>query len=219
MAKSRKKAARDGGTAVEEPPTNGETLTETDAANAEQAATLDAAVAAVAEKQRKAEAFDKIAAMNKDVAKAAREAHAASENAKAKKKAWEARVAELQSAIVAAEEPPPMPLFDAKPGTNGEYHPADDSWRAETLAEALKDVSEAVIAKLHAANLHTVGELADFTAADGGRKRITDVPGIGGATAEKIDAALEAFWKRRKEEDAKAAELVASVVPGEDDEE
>lgn len=74
-----------------------------------------------------------------------------------------------------------------------------DGWQDVPLSEALAGVPASVIEALAEANLTTVGELADWIAADGGRHRLTDIKGIGEAKAEQIQQALEAFWVRWRE--------------------
>ena len=71
------------------------------------------------------------------------------------------------------------------------------AWRREWLGDALVGVPKGIIEKLQAANIRTLGELAEWTAADAGRRRLADIPGIGEAAAEKIEAACEAYWERR----------------------
>jgi hypothetical protein len=84
--------------------------------------------------------------------------------------------------------------------TNG-----DESWRSVTLQSLAWP--EKTIMLLHAADIHTVGNLADysagvrmgkFLATDSRGRRLTDIDGVGAATAEKIEAAMVDFWKTWK---------------------
>lgn len=158
-------------------------------------------VADAAELRRKADAFEAIAEKEKHVAQAFQTWHRANETAKAKKKAWEALVAELQETIREAREPSPLfvetPKAPEAATPAPTEAPADDSWRCIVLGDALPELSEAIIAKLQKANIWNMGELADWTGADGGRHRLSDLDGIGSATAGKIEEATMAFWTRR----------------------
>lgn len=102
------------------------------------------------------------------------------------KSAYEAAVAELRAIIHRASTP--LPLFDQQPQPEGE-----NAWREVLLVEALQGVPSNILAKLAEAGLTTVGQMADFTQSE----RLIDVPGIGQAKAEQIEAALESFWARR----------------------
>jgi len=86
----------------------------------------------------------------------------------------------------------PKPLFDA----------ADADWRDVPLSEAIgghEGVTVSLLGKLGEAELKTVGELADYLNADGGRMRLTSIKGVGEAKAEAIEQGLEEFWARRAE--------------------
>lgn len=134
------------------------------------------------------------------------------------------KLAELRQLIWERNHPEAHPLYSAKPSANGKAHaetpasapaqPAeDDSWRNVKL-EDLTDppIPKSILQKLNDAQLYTLGELTNWTAADGGRKRITDIPGVGTQAAEKIEAATTAFWERR----SKAMAVVAKVAGGTD---
>jgi hypothetical protein len=74
----------------------------------------------------------------------------------------------------------------------------DESWKAvaiDVLAEGEKGVSEAVLACLRKREIETIGDLAAWTASG---KQLADLDGIGKAKAERIEDAMEAFWRRRK---------------------
>jgi hypothetical protein len=75
----------------------------------------------------------------------------------------------------------------------------EDAWREVPLHEALGGLSIKIFDALKQANLTTVGQLADWINADGGRNRLTDLAGIGKAKGEKIEEAMEKFWERRKD--------------------
>ena len=84
------------------------------------------------------------------------------------------------------------------PLDNGER--SDESWMAVTLEDAIgEEVGEALVAKLRAENLDTLGDLTEWLSADGGKNKLTDIAGLGPQKADKIEAALEKFWEKRKE--------------------
>jgi len=157
------------------------------------------------DEHRKAKAFDEIAELNDAVEKAFTTWSLADKRAKDLKKAYEGAVAELRGLISATAHPAPMPLFDGKtadaeadkPATV-EVTPPDDAWKNIPLREALPELSDTVFTKLEGAQLFTMGELANWTAADGGRRRLADIAGIGPGTAGKIEEATMAFWSRWK---------------------
>jgi hypothetical protein len=55
-----------------------------------------------------------------------------------------------------------------------------------------------------------MGELANWTAENGGRRRLTDIAGIGSGTAGKIEEATMAFWSRWKPQ-AKGEPIVCGM--------
>ena len=157
---------------------------------------------------RKAKAFDEIAELNDAVEKAFTTWSIADKRSKDLKKSYEGAVAELRSVISKTAHPAPMPLFDGKSAAAGEsegneptaptteVNPPDDAWRNVPLREALPELTESVGTKLEAAQLFTRGELANWTAESGGRRRLTDIAGVGSGTAGKIEEATMAFWSR-----------------------
>lgn len=173
---------------------------------------------------RKATAFEKIAALNHAVRDAFQDWFNAAEKAKKLKKAWEGDVERLQSLIADCENPPPMPLFDGQPATNGEVNPSDESWKEVRLEAALPELSDTVLSKLNGAQLYTMGELANWTAEDGGRRKLSDIAGIGPGIAGKIEEATMAFWSRYKPNvepstngDAEAVQDDGTAEAGDDD--
>ena len=135
----------------------------------------------------------KISELESACEKAESEFLAANEEAKWKKKAFEARVSELRKAIRQATEP--LPLYDqnGQPSANGVAKPADDeSWRSVEVTDLV--LPRSVYSHLYAAELRTIGQIADWTK----DKRLIDIPGIGQATGEKIEAALDQFWQKRE---------------------
>lgn len=94
-------------------------------------------------------------------------------------KQWEQAVTDLCETI--DEKPAEPTLFDGAPD--------NEAWRVVTLAEL--QIEGAIAEKLTEAGLTTLGAIADHTGAD---KKLIDVPGIGPASAEKIEAAMDAYW-------------------------
>jgi hypothetical protein len=156
------------------------------------------------EEHRKAKAFDEIATLNTEASKAFDLWKRADEIAKGRKKDYEAAVNELRDLIDKTAHPEAMPLFDKKPEADGddeptkEVNPPDESWRDIPLRKAMPELTESVHLKLEGAQLYTFGELANWTAENGGRRRLTDIAGIGSGTAGKIEEATMAFWQRWK---------------------
>jgi hypothetical protein len=79
---------------------------------------------------------------------------------------------------------------------NGKVHQIAD-WQLYSL-QLMTDIPAAIRNSLHEANLNTLGELAEYTK----RNRLTDIPGVGPAKAEKIEDALEKFWAAQKAQPA-----------------
>ena len=124
------------------------------------------------------------------------------ETAKHAKKAWEAAAESLQLMIARLAEK--LPLFDRDPPA--ETSKSDEPWR-ETHVDVLTNhgLSPAIVAALVEAELGTIGAIADWTATD---KKLTDIPRIGAAKAEKIEAALDLFWAAQVNAWADTAEKV-----------
>lgn len=118
----------------------------------------------------------------------------ATDAAKAAKKHYEGLQKDLGLFIAGLEKP--MPLFDGKAESNGQAA-EDGSWREEDI-EAIGlefGLPASVASKLAEAGIVTLGQLADWTASG---KELNDIPGIGDAKCESINAALERFWAARK---------------------
>lgn len=131
-------------------------------------------------------ALAEIAEVNRRVDKAWEDWQEAKAVAAERKGIFDDTVTELRATIRSIDTP--LPLFDRKPQPEGE-----NAWREVLLVEALQGVPSSILAKLAEAGLTTVGQMADFTQSE----RLIDVPGIGQAKAEQIEAALESFWARR----------------------
>jgi hypothetical protein len=127
------------------------------------------------------------------------------EYAKQSKKSWEAAAKSLSKLIAKSGEK--YPLFDREehgaPSTAPES--ASEEWR-EVAIDILGNhgLSGAIIAKLIEVGIETIGHMADWTAgtglylnANGTGRPLTDLSGIGKAKAEKIEAALESFWRKQ----------------------
>lgn len=141
------------------------------------------------------------------------------------KELWELHQEETQRFIASLSEE--LPLFDkpAAPAPANEpadVAPAEDDWRSFPVTD-LPELSTGISAKLVEAGLATIGALADWTAAG---NRLHDVPGIGAAKAERIEASLEAFWQARAlpndgpdgepEDEATPPQDVPADEPGDD---
>lgn len=88
-----------------------------------------------------------------------------------------------------------LPLGDADEPEPAAAAPAgDESWR-EVKLSSLDGLPEGVWGKLALANIYTIGDVADRQRSE--QFRLTDIDGIGQASADKIDAALAAFWAQR----------------------
>lgn len=68
----------------------------------------------------------------------------------------------------------------------------DESWRTVTLASL--SLSPGILEILAESDITTIGHITDHTASG---KRLTDISKIGEAKAEKIEQALESFWRSR----------------------
>ncbi len=154
----------------------------------------------------RAEVFDKAALLEDQI----RVGEASMEDLRSKFKGKREEVsglkAQLRSTIFEAAHPESHPLYaaaTAAPSANGTppeaaAPEADNTWQDVKLSEAFAGIKPAkILDHLDAANLRTLGELAAWTAANQGRNRLIDVPGIGDGAAKKIEDALEEFWKRR----------------------
>jgi len=137
------------------------------------------------------------------------------------KQLLDASLTELERLVDADPEKNPLPLFDppkavaeTKPRTVG----TSEAWR-ETSIDDL-DLAETAKEKLRSAGIDTVGKLADWVAPNkaGFCRRLTDLDGVGAATADKIDEALVKFWSTRPAETPPVVAEAAGPVEDEDDE-
>ena len=146
-------------------------------------APTDAATAAALDHLREIER------LNEEYLAAIEERDEDAERAKGSRKRAEVLGEELAHFIKTGAAP--MPLFDQPPAET----PEDDiAWRAVGL-ESLTDpaLTPGTVLKLRAAKIDTMGDLADYSAAHEG---FMDIPGVGSETREKIQAAVDAYWKR-----------------------
>lgn len=67
--------------------------------------------------------------------------------------------------------------------------PAEEAWRSVSIDQI--GLPEKLASSLIEAEIKTIGALADYTK----EHELTDLPGIGPAKAEKIQNAMEAYWK------------------------
>lgn len=124
-----------------------------------------------------------------------READVEIENLKSKLKSAKARqeeyVGELREIVRQGRHAgQPMPLFDRKPEPAATEAPKPsvklhEPWREWSLAKI--GLSDGIVEKLAEAGYSTAGQIAGFSSKGG---ILTDIAGIGEATADKIDDAL-----------------------------
>lgn len=104
------------------------------------------------------------------------------------KQRWESGVEQLQTLILRGPEP--MPLFDKeKPGDDTLPLAESEEWKEEDI-DGL-DVSDSILGKLHEAMIDSLGDLHKWQTT----KQLTDIPGIGRGSADKIEAALIVYWE------------------------
>lgn len=151
-----------------------------------------------------AESLRRIAEAERLVATKRHEWQEVKEVAKNKKALFDASIDQLCRLI--KQETSEMPLFEqpAVAEAAGPVDPEDEGFQAEDqswwgvpLADVLSGLPPSIIEALNESGLKSVGELAD--ASKNPRFKLTEIPGIGPVKAEKVEAALEAFWKRRAE--------------------
>lgn len=132
--------------------------------------------------------------LNREVSRLTDEHEEAKAAASAVKKRLEAAQDRLNAHIRRVDQAhEDMPLFDrGDPGADADAPAEPEAWRSFGIA-TLADfgLADTIVSKLTDAGIETIGDLADWTA----MKSLTDIPGVGGATAEKIESALEGFWK------------------------
>lgn len=117
--------------------------------------------------------------------------------AKAAGLVWEEHQEDTQHFIASFDEE--YPLFDRKAqdaGVVADPSEGDQSWRSASILElGGYGLTPAVIVKLGEDGIGTMGTLADHTNSG---KLLTDIPGVGRAKAEAIEAALEGFWAAQR---------------------
>lgn len=127
------------------------------------------------------------------------EVDSAKERMKNAKGAYDATVDELLRVIDRGPDPQ-QTLFDnndpkspdaAHPDETSGVHPGGEEWRNFPVVEL--DLPEKVRTSLIYAELETVGAIADFTSSG---KDLTELKGIGEATAEKVRDALDKVWAK-----------------------
>jgi len=136
--------------------------------------------------KRKSELLDSIRRIETEVSLAETEWLSRQEAAKDAKKRFDAAVSKLRFAVRETNQL-------ALPFTEPE-EPGVDAWR-EVPIESL-NLSGTIVAILHEQNLSTLGAVADFTASG---STLTNVTGIGPASADKIEEALTEFWSDHPE--------------------
>lgn len=102
--------------------------------------------------------------------------------------------------LTAGHESAIQAVIDRAKESQQQRQAEDESWKAvsiDVLAEGETGVSEALLACLRKREIETIGDLAAWTA---GGKQLADIDGIGKAKAERIEDAMEAFWRRRRGE-------------------
>lgn len=115
----------------------------------------------------------------------------------AKKKEWEGALAELVYLIRRdPRQQLAMPFDERKePEQPAPVEaPSNGAWRELSLS--VLGLPEKMIEKLNEASLISLGQLADYTAKG---NLLTDVQGVGEASAQKIDDALDQFWAEHPE--------------------
>lgn len=137
--------------------------------------------------------FHRIEELNKEIDSAARQMQDDKEALKESKALYDALVLRLRTEIKRANDP--QQQFDF--GANGEAPKNDDAWKAVTLEEL--GITGKNAEKLTEAGLTTLGKISEYTAAE---KLLTDIEGIGNATAEKIAATCADWWSRHPQPEA-----------------
>jgi hypothetical protein len=108
--------------------------------------------------------------------------------ATASKKRWESASEDLQEYILKAPER--LPLIDGAAARNAAIEPkADEAWRNDPIS--VLDLPESLTEKLSDNGFRTIGHLADWSTKG---NHLTDIPGVGAVTAEKIEEALTVYW-------------------------
>lgn len=148
------------------------------------------------EKEQLISSFDEIVAARKDVMECEKE---------------EARTKKLHASAKAALDKAWLKLGEVideqqkafEPNLFNQPKPDDEAWRTVFVGDL--GLGDTITEKLIQADINELGKLADWSNSG---KQLTDLPGIGAQSAEKIQDALTAFWKKRS--DAEAAKKAAA---------
>lgn len=152
--------------------------------------------------------------------------------AKTDKQGYEAWVEEhfaLEEELSSGQQRLPFPAPEpepTKPEATGTAtavaadDPPDESWRL-ALLDTLGGIPKSTVAKLYEANICTFGDLIDYQqpSPTGYVKRLTDIPGIGEASADKILDALAEFWATWAKDQTRALESATLAAVEETEEE
>lgn len=90
--------------------------------------------------------------------------------------------------------------------------PPEEDWRKVPITSL--NLTTGVEKNLNAANIHTMGDLVDYTDPNkhgGKQQRITDIKGIGESAAGVIEAATTQFWEERSKTSVPAEATVDST--------
>lgn len=85
----------------------------------------------------------------------------------------------------------PLPLFDDPPAPPDDK--PSDAWKDEKIIAL--SLPDSINRALDDMNLTTIGKLAEYSKAG---LLLTDIPGIGEGKAQKIEDALEHYWKTHR---------------------
>jgi hypothetical protein len=114
--------------------------------------------------------------------------------ATASKKRWESASEELHEYILKAPES--LPLIDGAEARSAAIEAPkpveakeDEAWRNDPIS--VLDLPESLTEKLSDNGFRTIGHLADWSTKG---NHLTDIPGVGAVTAEKIEEALTVYW-------------------------
>lgn len=114
----------------------------------------------------------------------------AKQEVKIRKGALDDAVLRLRELCRAREHDAARPLLNGEGAKAKTQPPQEEAWRAvgvDTL-----DIPNSTIKKLAEADITTMGQLADYSAAG---NQLIDIAGIGPAKAEQLEDACLAFWR------------------------